>query len=470
MDAAMNERQPGGSAAPPKVLSGLHYFSVGFGTIVGVAWIVVMGPLVAQANAGGAAVALLIGGLMIAVIGACYAQLAERFPEAGGEFVYARDLGGRRLAFAVGWTLVLVYTSVAAYVAIAVGALSLELFPQLRGTPIYISLGMPIYPIAIVIGLTANILLVALHVLGARGSAQMQTFVSLMRILLIVAFLVVAIHFARPSNLSPLIAGRTASEKLSAIFVILGTAPFWYAGFNTVVTAAEEAATSTKTLGRALIAAIMVAALFYVLLVLAIGGLVPVTALRHMQYPAAEAFTSALGDPTMAKVVLAVGFLGNLTAWNGILFAGSRTLFALGRAQLAPARLARLNAFGVPSAALFTMGIASALAVFGGPALIMPLVNIVSTSFAFTYLVSCLALLSKLRRETHLSVRASGPRSALAVAGIASSLIIFGISLVQPVFQSPGFPLEYVTIAIWIAVILSIWKITQATRRDNAKT
>ena len=52
---------------------------------------------------------------------------------------------------------------------------------------------------------------------------------------------------------------------------------------------------------------------------------------------AANAFKAATGSNTLTLVVLVTAVLGCLTAWNALLMAGTRVLFALGRAALAPA-------------------------------------------------------------------------------------------------------------------------------------
>src|SRR5262245_31796598 len=53
------------------------------------------------------AVWLVMGG--IALCGAlCYGELASRFPEAGGGYVYLREAFGSRVAFLYGWKCLLV--------------------------------------------------------------------------------------------------------------------------------------------------------------------------------------------------------------------------------------------------------------------------------------------------------------------------------------------------------------------------
>ena len=66
-------------------LGSLQVFTFGFGTIVGIAWVVLMGQLLGQAGLLGVFIGLSIGALMMGVVGLCYAEVGAHFPVAGGE-------------------------------------------------------------------------------------------------------------------------------------------------------------------------------------------------------------------------------------------------------------------------------------------------------------------------------------------------------------------------------------------------
>ena len=61
-------------------------FAFGFGSIIGSAWCVLVGEWLSVAGPGGAALGFIGGGIVIACIGACYAELTARIPVTGGEF------------------------------------------------------------------------------------------------------------------------------------------------------------------------------------------------------------------------------------------------------------------------------------------------------------------------------------------------------------------------------------------------
>jgi len=91
------------------------FFALSFGSIVGSGWIVLLGEWLRLAAPAGALLALLAGGMLMAAIGLCYAELAARMPRAGAELRYVADTLGPRVAFPVGWFLTLFLVAICAF-------------------------------------------------------------------------------------------------------------------------------------------------------------------------------------------------------------------------------------------------------------------------------------------------------------------------------------------------------------------
>jgi amino acid transporter len=451
-------RTGAGKASLARAISGPQFFAVAFGCIVGVAWIVVLGDLVAQAGPVGTALALGVAACAILLIAFCYAEMAARRPGAGGELVFAYGLAGPPAAYAAGWTLGLVYTAACAFEAISMGQLTALLFPTVEGPVLYSLLGQDVRLGSVLIGGGLVIAIWVLNAVGARESARVQAWITYARLALMAGFLAVALIYADPVNLQPLIAGENGPAKLAAFLSVLATAPFWFGGFNVVVTASEESATSMAVMGRALVWAVIAAAVFYIMLVLAVGALVPQATLVSLELPAAQAFEVALQNPFMTKLVLVTALLGNLTAWNSLVLAGSRIFFALGRARLCPESLGQVNRHRAPGRAVALISLASLVALPLGRGFILPLVNITSAAFGLIYLVTCLALLRE-RRVSPVSREYAVPGGLPTIyAATIAAFLISAVALIQPWFASRGaIPPEWITLALWSALALGIW-------------
>ena len=64
-----------------------QFFTLAFGSIIGVAWVVVLGTWLDIAGPLGAVLGFALGGALMLLIGLCYAELMTTLPAAGGEVV-----------------------------------------------------------------------------------------------------------------------------------------------------------------------------------------------------------------------------------------------------------------------------------------------------------------------------------------------------------------------------------------------
>lgn len=146
-----------------------------------------------------------LGIALMAMCGAlCYSELAIRFPESGGEYVYLRATYGEGLAFLYGWmSSIVMYPGVAA--ALAVGSVP------------YIAQFMPLSPMTAT--LLPVLLLCGFAVLNLLGTGLTGAVLSTMNILkfatlfTLVAWAAFSGH-AHVNNLLPLVQRRPGSEPL----------------------------------------------------------------------------------------------------------------------------------------------------------------------------------------------------------------------------------------------------------------
>src|SRR5512143_160653 len=102
-----------------KTLTTVEYFTFGFGTMVGVGWLVLMDDWLSRGGPAGAALGFLAGGLLLAPVAATYGRLVRAMPDAGGEIAYAEGVFPPIASFGAAWAMVLAYAIVCPWEAVA---------------------------------------------------------------------------------------------------------------------------------------------------------------------------------------------------------------------------------------------------------------------------------------------------------------------------------------------------------------
>src|SRR5499433_4474658 len=121
------------------------FFSLGWGTMVGVGWLVVMDDWLERGGPLGAILGFAIGGAALLPIGYVYGQLVMAMPDAAGEIAYTARAFPRSVSFATGWIMLLAYLIVCPWEAVAVGKVAAYVFPSLNSLPLYAIDKQPVF-------------------------------------------------------------------------------------------------------------------------------------------------------------------------------------------------------------------------------------------------------------------------------------------------------------------------------------
>ncbi len=446
-----------------------QFFTLAFGSIIGVGWVVALSSWLSQAGPLGAVIGFVGGGLLMMLVGLCYIEISTMFPVSGGEVVYTYEIFGTRTCFAVGWLFALAYIAITAFEAISIGWIAGTLFPGIQGRTLYVSGGSEVQAGTLLLGLGGMALLIFLSYRGTKFAAAFQDLLTYAKIGLAIIFISVGIGWGEIDNLTPLFQRSGSGSPLTGIFAVFLTAPFWYGGFNIIPQVMGEKApqTSLKTVGRTLLFSIALSGAFYCLIILACSMSLSRDKLSALNLPVAEVFTAAYNFPTLTKMVLVAALLGNFTAWNGVIVSGSRILFALGRAQIIWSGFGRVHpVFRSPAISVVFVGAVATLGVFLGRGAIIPIVNLASACFALGYLLICLGVL-KLRRqqpERYRLYRVPGGMVTAALA-MAGSMFMLFLSLYQPYVDARGrFPLEWFFFLGWGVLGAIFWLVAKKIR------
>jgi amino acid transporter len=469
-DIAPPTEGAGAGATLKRSLGTRQLFALGFGGIVGAGWVIALGSWLDQAGPVGAIAAFSLGGLIVSLIGVCYAEMMTTLPRSGGEVVYAYELFGSRACFAIGWLLTLAYIATTIFEALSVAWLIGALFPVSAGPELYHVWGSPVAAGDLVLALGGMALITYVNYRGLEPAAAVQDLFTYLKILIAAVFIVAGLVGGKAANLVPLVRVSPSGSAWAGIAAVMTTAPFWFGGFNTIAQVMEEKAprTSLRMAGRTVVGSIIAAATFYCLIILAAAMVVPWRQLVGVELPAAAAFRTAFGSTLLANLVLVAALFGILTVWNGVAIAASRVLYALGRAQLLPGVFARLHPrSGSPTMAIAFVGLISALGILLGRRAIGPVVNVASTCFAVSYVLVCVGVIRLRRTQPALERPYRVPGGIVtAVAAAAAAVGMTVLSLQGPMVAAGGrIPLEWWALAVWIVVGALVWAATGSTRR-----
>src|SRR5215467_1770199 len=101
-----------------RTLTATNLVTLGIGAIIGAGFFVLTGHAAAE-NAGPAVtLSFVLGGIVCAFAGLCYAEMASTVPVAGSAYTYAYATMGEFIAWLIGWDLILEYMVGATTVAI----------------------------------------------------------------------------------------------------------------------------------------------------------------------------------------------------------------------------------------------------------------------------------------------------------------------------------------------------------------
>jgi amino acid transporter len=324
--------------------------------------------------------AYVLAGLGILAVVLCFAEVASRFQDAGGPYLYVRESFGGFAGFQAGWlTFWIRVTAVSANLDVFATYLG-ELLPAARG-----GTGRGLAMAAVMV------LVTVFNVVGVRQATWKVDLFTVAKLLPL--FLLIGLGLGRVSD-EVLATQRVAAPDWTHAVLLL---VFAYGGFESPLIPAGEARRPRRDTAFALLVALALIAGVYTLVQLVVVGIVPQVA--GSRAPVADAFRVLLGPAgaTLAAVAAMVSIYGYAT---GSTLQSPRVLFAMSERGELPALFGRVHPrFRTPVAAILTYSVlALLLALFGNfesNARLSAIVRLV------TYGAVCLALLRLRRRRAH---------------------------------------------------------------------
>lgn len=267
------------------------------------------------------------GGLLCALGGLCFAELAAMLPQAGGLYVYLREAYGRPIAFLYGWSDV-VFSKPASIGALAVafsGSLCLALHWKASA---WVEVGLAIL---LIVSMTI------VNILGVVWGGRLQFVITLVK-----AGFLAAVALA-PFVLIPVVGSTIEVSNYTSTVVprelglarqigVALLAVMWaYNGWDGVTSLSEEIRDPQRNIPLSLFAGIGILIVLYVSANVAYHGVLSMDEMRAAGDHAAERMLGKLLGSTGLAAMSAVIMCSTFGAINTNLLQAPRITFAMGR-------------------------------------------------------------------------------------------------------------------------------------------
>ena len=444
-------------------------FAFGFGSIIGSSWCVLAGSWIASAGPGGAVIGFALGGIVVACIGACYAELTSRLPVTGGEFTFVLHVFGRGLAFYVGWFIAFAWILVTIFEGLAIAWLFERLDTGVPDVALYTIGDTTVTRNALLIG---GALAPAIALLNWRGGQVLARFHSLFTYIFITGALVMVtlmLGHGAPTNWVPFLPAQNPVwwEGAAAIFA---NCAFLLCGFQAVSQVVEEksARLPFSTLFRILVLTVVAASGFYCVVVLGTAIMMPWGSLPAHSLAFVESARLLPGGTVLVPLVLVIAILSLLKTWNGCVLMASRTLIALMREGLMPAWMNKWHGrSGVPAPVILVILAMNVAGLPLGRGAVGMLVDAITISLVFGYAICCIGLPVLRKRQGARADVVAAPNWAV-VAGVIGAVVMAVLAVVMPLVAAGGFPPVFWIFPAWTAIGTVVLLAMRKTKRELA--
>jgi APA family basic amino acid/polyamine antiporter len=368
---------PGG-AGLKRSLGAFSLTMLGIGAIIGAGIFTLTGEAAASYAGPAIVYSFILGGILCALAGLCYAEMAAMIPVSGSAYAYSYATMGEFIAWIIGWDLVLEYAFGAITVANGWSGYLFSLLHKTLGIDLPEGLLRltkgPWEWVALADGsrlpglwnLPASLVALAVAAVLYRGiqhSARLNTAIVVVKVVIVAVFILLGIGMvswvnlrANPgaAGLASLVPARTlvveAGQEVhrfgwlrGGVLTGAGVVFFAFIGFDAVSTTAQEARNPRRDMPISILASLLVCTLLYVLVAVTLTGVVSykllgvsdpiavgidrIVELRRWSPAAAKAFT----------FTVKVGALAGLTSVILVLMLGqTRIFFSMAKDGLLP--------------------------------------------------------------------------------------------------------------------------------------
>ncbi|EIJ81731.1 amino acid permease-associated region [Bacillus methanolicus PB1] len=412
--------------------------SLGIGAMVGAGIFILSG--VAAGKAGPAVMlAFVIAAILEILLGLCYAELASRYPRAGGAYEYVSQTMGSFVGTLIGWSYWGAWLAASSFVSQGFG----NYLNSLTGAPPLLS------------AVALLLFLGFINILGIKFSGFVQVAIVIVEIIVLLLFFALGFGHVDYSLYTPFAPNGFNGILAAALVGFLSMV-----GWDVIVDAGEEMKNPGKTIPKAIFSSIIIVLFLYCGLLFVSTGVVPWQELGSSKVPVALASQQFLGDfgPTLVSIVIVISLPATA---NAFIISISRTAFAMGRNGFLPKKIGFIHPrFQTPVYAIL-LGVSIQI-IFT----LVSSINIAVSATGFLYLITFIFTMFAFfisRKRSTLEERATQFQTPFYLFLPAIALII-SLCLLIPVGGSGFF-----SGLIWLSIEFAIYVIRTKSMKATDK-
>lgn len=380
-----------------------------------------------------------IGALLIAIT---FGRLSKRFPKTGGPYIFCREAFGKLTGFIVAYTYWL--SNLVAIAGLAVASVGYLGFftPVLNANNVNYSPHIVLLvELAVIWGFTA------INIIGLHTAGLVQFWLTVLKILPLIAIAIVGLGSVHISNLSHFTGGNAPFNAFNNAAMLT----FWaFIGIE-AATVPAESTKGPNDVFKATVWGTALTALIYICSSMVLMGMIPMAELKTSQFPFAEAGTILFGAYA-ALFVTFCAFASGVGSLNGCMLIQGQIMFAAARDHLFPRSLAKLSKHDVPvKGQIFSAALISVLLILTiNPSLLKQFNDIALLAVLLTLLTYLATMLAELKFLVQ-SKKAAG--KAIIVPFLAALYSFWTISNFDKIYIVVGFGLILCCIPIYFFTV-----------------
>lgn len=318
-----------------RIITSREAYMLIVGNIIGIGIFTTTGYIAQYTPTPGMLLFLWIAGGILAFCGALtYAELASRFPHAGGDFHYLSRAYHPLIGFLFGWsTFTVTYTGSIATIAVGFSYYFTNLLPDpIRSFSVNLPLENFKISILKIVAILIVWVLTSLNVRGIRLGSRMQTLLTILGISVLLVF--IGTGLASPAKewkqLMPVFPDELSLSLLSGLGVALIGVYFTYSGWTAIAYIAGEVRRPRRTIPTAMWKGVLTVTILYVLMNIVYLLALPLDKMQNQVDVGYRALIVLQGKQWSVFFSVMI-MLAVLSTLNATILSGARIYYAMAR-------------------------------------------------------------------------------------------------------------------------------------------